>query len=352
VTLKRPLWMQAGGGDATFSYDAIDWRRILGMIFNVEGIGNSSPTDLKVSQRGAGANFSVDIAAGFAIVQGDDVSGQGYYLIYNDATVNVAVPSPPGSGTQVHRVVAQIRDKLHNGTYSTYDADFEVLADIGSGTPATPASALSLATVSVASGQSSVTNANVTDTRGRAVATAGIARWIGSDAGRPPNPVDGEKIWRTDKLCEEVAASGAWNEVPRRGGGGSAWTDWTPTLTAVTTSPTMGTGAVRTGTYEQVGKRVTARGTVKFGTSGSAAGSGIYEVSLPVTARSLSPGRQQGSATAFSHAGDFVDGTVFIESGATTKARLSIDSTVVTNSFPWTWANGDQLDFTITYEAA
>jgi hypothetical protein len=43
---------------------------------------------------------------------------------------------------------------------------------------------------------------------------------------------------------------------------------------------------------------------------------------------------------------------VFIESGATTKARLSIDSTVVTNAFPWTWANGYQLDFTITYEAA
>ena len=127
----------------------------------------------------------------------------------------------------------------------------------------------------------------------------------------------------------------------------------TPTLTAVTTNPTMGTGALRTGGYEQVGKRVTCRGHIKFGTSGAAAGSGIYEVSLPVTAKSLSPGRQQGSLTVFDNSGnDFADGAVFIESGATTKARFSIDSTVVTNAWPWTWANLDQIDFTITYEAA
>jgi hypothetical protein len=354
VTLLRPVFMQAGGGDATFSYDAINFRNMLRALIRSEGILTPDVVagGLKVTQRGAGANFSVDVAAGRAAIMGDDVTDQGVYIVRSDATVNLTIPSPPGSGTQVHRVVAQVRDKLHNGTYTTYDWDLEVLPDTGSGTPALPASAISLARVSVSAGQSSVTDANITDDRTTANLVTAKLALVDADSSRPPNPYDSEKIYRTDKDCEEIADAGAWWEIPRRGGGGSAWTTWTPTLTAVTTNPSVGTGATRTGAYFQVGKMVTARGTVRFGTSGSSAGSGIYEVSLPVTAKSLSPGRQQGSATAFSHAGDFVDGAVFIESGATTKARLSIDSTVVTNSSPWTWTNNDQFDFTITYEAA
>src|SRR5688500_18859613 len=66
------------------------------------------------------------------------------------------------------------------------------------------------------------------------------------------------------------------------GSGTEVWTAWTPALTASTTNPTMGSGAVATGRYSQNGKTVTGWGHIKFGTSGAAAGSGLYMVSLPV----------------------------------------------------------------------
>ncbi|TDD97648.1 hypothetical protein [Actinomadura rubrisoli] len=215
VTLKRPLYMQAGGGDTPFSYDAVDFRAILASVFNVGGVCNTSPADLKVTQRSAGANFSVDVAAGYAVIAGTDVAGQGFYLVQSTATVNLVVPPPPVSGTRVHRVVAQVRDKLHNGALAanTYDFVLSVLEDTGSGTPATPASALSLATVSVASTALNVSDSNITDTRVNAVSTIGIGRWVGSDALRPPAPVDGELIWRTDKSYYEVAVSGSWRPI-------------------------------------------------------------------------------------------------------------------------------------------
>ena len=76
-------------------------------------------------------------------------------------------------------------------------------------------------------------------------------------------------------------------------------------------------------------------------------------VKLPVAAVSLSNSRQQGTVTAWDNsAGNFEDGAIFVETGATTKARLSVGGLVATNSAPWTWAASDQFDFTITYEAA
>ncbi len=56
-------------------------------------------------------------------------------------------------------------DKLHDGSATTYEWVIECLSDTGSGTPATPASAISLATVSVTVGQASVLDTNITDTR-------------------------------------------------------------------------------------------------------------------------------------------------------------------------------------------
>lgn len=59
------------------------------------------------------------------------------------------------------------------------------------------------------------------------------------------------------------------------------WTAFAPTLSAVTTNPTLGTGGTAVGAYQQVGKTVEWRATITIGTS-PAAGSGDYSVSLPV----------------------------------------------------------------------
>lgn len=361
MTLHTPLWMQAGLGDPEIEYPAQEDRLLWGMIFNQAGICNTNPvppnSDLRVSQRGAGANFSVDIQPGVAIILGTDVASQGFYAVWNDAVENRTIPAPPVSGTRIHRVIARIKDKLHNGTWTTYEWTLEVLEDTdGSGPPAVPASALSLATVTVSAGQASVLNANITDTRRNAVMGSGMTtgRYVGSDAERPVLPWDGELIWRTDKLCYELAISGVWYEVARRDGGGSAWTPYTPVLTAVSSNPVLGTGATAQGRYVREGRRVTVQVNIRFGTSGVSAGSGFYEISLPVLARSVNPGFL-AIGTAYGRdnpAANFADGQAFIPTGVNNKVRISIDSAVIANNIPWTWSVNDELGFTGVYEAA
>lgn len=172
MTLHQPLLMQPSTGDADLTWSGQEMRTLLAALLghpdgfqNARGIlGGVNGIGFSVAQRGAGANFSVDIPAGKAVVVGGDITNQGSYVIWNDTTFNLAVPSP-GSGTEVHRVVLQVRDKLVNGTWTTYDFTPVLLPDTGSGTPAEPASAVTIAFVSVAAGQASVQNANITDYR-------------------------------------------------------------------------------------------------------------------------------------------------------------------------------------------
>lgn len=178
MAVQTPLFLQKTGADADVTYSAANYRlSMLKALVPTTGVVDPyGSSGLQVTQRGAGANFSVDIAAGSAFIPGGDIANQGTYVAFNDATVNVVTPTAPGSGTRVHRVVLQIRDKLSNAIYSTYDAQLQLLQDTGSGTPAVPASAIGIARVSISAGQSSVTNAVITDDRAwarPALATSG-----------------------------------------------------------------------------------------------------------------------------------------------------------------------------------
>lgn len=169
MTLQKPLFQQPAVGDAAIEYSGLDVRGgLLSSIFAREGVLDLDSVAPVVRQRAAGANFSVDVVAFRCAVKGDDISDQGMYFCNNTAVENRATPSAPASGTRIHRVVARVRDKLHNGAASTYDWVIEVLEDTGTGTPATPGSAISLGTVSIAAGQVSVTNANITNEPPRA----------------------------------------------------------------------------------------------------------------------------------------------------------------------------------------
>jgi hypothetical protein len=172
VALHNPMIMAPSGADPTIYNTQAEYRRLYTSFCQVptgvdilEGVlGNS----FAVTQRGAGANFSVDISVGRAFIQDDDTSANGIYQVWSDATFNLVTPGAPGSGTRVHRVVLQMRNKGENGAWATYDFTPVLLQDTGSGTPAQPASAITLAFVSIATGQASVLNANITDYRQRA----------------------------------------------------------------------------------------------------------------------------------------------------------------------------------------
>lgn len=154
-------YMQPAVGDPSINVPAATFRMAIAALAGIGGEGILAPTSAVVTQRGAGANFSVDIQPFQAIVAGTDVSEQGSYLVTNTAVFNLATPSPPGSGTRTHRLVAQVRDKKNNGTWTTYDWTPVIVQDTGSGEPAEPASSETLADITIAAGQASVTNANI-----------------------------------------------------------------------------------------------------------------------------------------------------------------------------------------------
>jgi hypothetical protein len=147
-------------------YDA---RRLRFLFRGLTSEGIGADGEFAVSQRAAGANLTVDVAAGRAWIEGDDTARQGLYHIYNDAPVNVALPAADPANPRIDQVVLRIYDTTVIGG-GIDEARFE----IAQGTPtagaslanplgiaAVPASALPLARVLVGAGAASVANAQI-----------------------------------------------------------------------------------------------------------------------------------------------------------------------------------------------
>ena len=138
------------------------------------------------------------------------------------------------------------------------------------------------------------------------------------------------------------------------GGSFGTWTTWTPTLTASTTNPTLGTGSITAGRYVQNGKVVTAVAYIQFGSSGAAAGTGSYRVSLPVnaTAYTRSYGMGSGAFIDVSAANGYL---LMPQVEATTYCTFRIQGGAygdfnATN--PVAPSNNDQIHLFFTYEVA
>lgn len=138
--------------------------------------GVMSATDLKVSQRGAGANMSVDVAAGVAWIAGDDATAtQPLYRCYNDGTVNLAVTTAHGTNARIDIVVAEVRDSSFSGV--SQDWRLRVIDGTPAGSPsapATPSNCIKLAEVSVPALDTTISDAQITDTRTRAYVLPGF----------------------------------------------------------------------------------------------------------------------------------------------------------------------------------
>jgi hypothetical protein len=198
--------MQAAGGDAELEYSALDARALLEAIYLTEGV-TGALTSLEVSQRAAGPNFSVDVAAGFAVITGDDVPDQGRYLCQATAVENVATPGPPGSGVATHRVIARVKDKLHEGTWSTYEWTLECLAD----GVAEPDSAITLAIVTIEAGQANVVDDDINNQRPTATTASGRAPVVATVGDLPASGQYGDRY----HISSQSPIEYVWN--------GSAW---------------------------------------------------------------------------------------------------------------------------------
>lgn len=130
---------------------------------------------------------------------------------------------------------------------------------------------------------------------------------------------------------------------------------YTPALTADTTDPTLGTGSTASGRYLRLGDLVTVQLLIQFGTSGAAAGNGVYEISVPVniasdvsTVVSVGAGYIRDDT-----AGKWLPVSAHRFSASTVHMVFDNGSGArVAYNNPWTWAASDRLSLQLSYEAA
>ena len=124
---------------------------------------------------------------------------------------------------------------------------------------------------------------------------------------------------------------------------------YTPTWNAATTNPTLGNGTL-VGRYVQIGKTVHCTISLTFGSSTSI-GSGAYTFSLPVPA-SASQQLPVGGARLRDNSAPAYNMRTSYLLGSTSIAMASESGLNVGHNNPWTFATGDIINISMTYEAA
>lgn len=195
-----------------------------------------------------------------------------------------------------------------------------------------------------------VTGATISETNLDAVARQVVITCTSST--RPASPDEGMTIYETDTDRVLLWTGSTWLIVAE------PWQDYTPVLTATTTNPTLGTGSIAVARYTRRYGVVHYQGLIQFGTSGAAAGTGDYRISLPVTANTSISSRRLGVLNVLdSSAGHTCLATIY-QASSTTMAALFANTWPLGNanyvgaSQPMAFANGDAIEFTATYEAA
>lgn len=139
----------------------------------------------------------------------------------------------------------------------------------------------------------------------------------------------------------------------------ATYSTYTPALTASTTNPTLGSGSTATGRYLQIGSKVHYHGAIIFGT-GSASGSGTYQVSLPLTMSSSVAANVPIGMTSLFDSDTSAWASIAALATASSAHFTMIYAatwpsgaiTEVTQGTPWSWADSDAIYWSIVYEAA
>lgn len=169
MTFYQPVWQQPTTGDPDLTYSGFLMRNhnrsLMAAGDGVQGVEGvlSAGSGLKVS---AGTGFAVNVASGRAMVNDDYATNGGQSMCWMDSSGSVTCPSAPGSGSDLHRIVLRVRDKLEHtgaGGDSTYDFLPDIIPDTThTGTlPATQPSCITLASVLIPAGSGSITAGGV-----------------------------------------------------------------------------------------------------------------------------------------------------------------------------------------------
>jgi hypothetical protein len=175
--------------------------------------------DLKVSQRAAGANMSVDVAGGMAIIEGTESATQGAYVCRSDATpTNVAIAASSPTLPRIDLVVAKVQDAFYSGATNAWSIAAVTGTAAGSPVaPAAPVNSIVLAQISIAANATTVVNANITDKRVIGRGNLYTGDFTCTSTTRPAVPWTGMTIFESDTLDRYIWSGSAWLQL---GGGG------------------------------------------------------------------------------------------------------------------------------------
>jgi hypothetical protein len=158
MTLRTPpSWLQNG------SHPAENDRLTTQALWATTGIIKSD--SLAVTQNSP-VGLSVRVASGWAAVVGTIQANMGTYVGYNDATTVLSITAADVTNPRIDLVCLTVNDSYYTGALD--NAILQVVAGTPAGSPVAPtlpANSISLATVAVGAGATSITNANITDTR-------------------------------------------------------------------------------------------------------------------------------------------------------------------------------------------
>lgn len=130
-------------------------------------------TDLKVTEKGSGADMSVDVAVGDAYILNSSWTAGSldetkFFAVASDAISNVTITANSSGNPRIDIIVATV-DKItppNDEATNVFTVTAVAGTPAGSPTaPATPANSIKLAEIAVANGATSIVNANITDTR-------------------------------------------------------------------------------------------------------------------------------------------------------------------------------------------
>jgi hypothetical protein len=320
----------------------------------------------KVSQRAAGTNMSVDIAAGKGLIASSVYS----YPCWSDAVENVTISAASPSNPRRDIIVAYIDMSVPSAAViNNQDAlKFKVVTGTAAASPSDPSSAtiqasvgagnpwIYLARVSVPTSGSPVVDAWITDLR-QPISFRGKL-WGGS------NNINGHTVPNVaDDTVSLLGADQTYSGNRTFGGQvnlqgynmNGAMTAYACSWTALTTNPTLG-NATFSASYIRVGKMVTVQIQLIMGTTtGYGSSDWLFSLppGLPVISGKFFTGPVYGidGGTAY-HSGIVSNGSPFAME--TTKVTLMREGGGVgwRSTEPHTWASGDALAFTFTYETA
>lgn len=323
-------------------------------------------TAYAVAQRGAGANNSVDVAAGGIIVPGTEAGLQGYYYIVNDATVNLPMATAADAALpRIDAVIVRARDSFYSGADN--DAGLVYVPGTAAASPVEPdlvalgyKNYYKLATISVPANDNTIVTGDITDTRltgtqGRASAVGGII--VCTSSTKPSLPRTGQAIYETDlkrlTINEGTPAAPSWVTYAVPGSG--SWTTYTPTFANVT----LGTGGTSYGRYFRMGSLVIGVMGFTLGT-GTGDVTGLITGSLPGPYPASTAG---GSSMTYIGVGRAWDASAAVYWSCTAEIVPAISTTVMSNfatagtagwstTVPFNWTASDSMHMFFAYETS